>query len=979
MYVFGSPARLFQVFVLALVTLAIPARLFAQTPTFDTVVMTPTGSAPWQPPRAAAVGDFNADGKLDAVIVDGSDVVRFMRGNGNGTFTRSDIGLPGVETGNVVGLPASLAPYLPRPIASYLAGRAADVNGDGRLDVISVSRANINWGNYGFASILINTGNLGGVPQFAVTHYFLPYWDVRSLTVGDLNGDGKPDYVVGSAYGGLNVYLNNGSGIFAAGQSTNVEPIAGGPAVGPGVIKDVNGDGKADFVVTSNQAGATNVFIGNGNGALQTPPAIIPNYAVAIAVADVNADAKPDLVLGFGDGSVSVALGNGNGTFGSAASFSTVAGGNVSGLFVADVNGDGKMDVGASLYSAGKVAILPGNGDGTFGAASLFSGVPNAMDVTLDDFTGDGKHDIASVSANGYGGQNYAVLTNTTVFPPPAAMFFTDALTGPGSPNLGPIPAGKYGYTTSGLQRTQSSSTTDRPMVRTAVGTYLTASNFTAEVTINLTSPDIAYFGLGQTDPDPNYFNEPTPSFLFRVHRYWTGYSGIQAWPTKFASSHNNPDHFFGFPAGNALPNYPGGPLTLVINKNGDTLTMSIPSMGASKTFSISQYSAAMGLNGTNTRIFLGNTTAGSVFSNLKIYEASPDTTAPVISGPADIVAEATGPGGAEVTFTATAEDDVDGAVDVVADPDSGSQFPIGDTTVELSATDAAGNDATASFTVTVRDTIAPAITSLPAPQTIEATSAAGAVVTFGAAVATDAVGVASLTYSNASGSTFPLGTTTVTVTATDAAGNSRQAAFTVTVVDTTPPAITSVSSALTVEATSAAGAIVTYAAATATDAVGVASITYSKASGTTFQIGATTVTVTATDAAGNASSAQFVVTVRDTTAPALGSVAPSQATLWQPNHQMVAIDVTAVATDAVGVTSLKIIDVTSSEPDNGLGDGDTGGDIVITGALSVNLRAERSGRGNGRTYTITVEARDAAGNASTKTCTVVVPKSRAR
>jgi len=78
-----------------------------------------------------------------------------------------------------------------------------------------------------------------------------------------------------------------------------------------------------------------------------------------------------------------------------------------------------------------------------------------------------------------------------------------------------------------------------------------------------------------------------------------------------------------------------------------------------------------------------------------------------------------------------------------------------------------------------------------------------------------------------------------------------------------------------------------------------------------------------------------------------------------------------------VGVASLKIISVTSSEPDNGLGDGDTANDIQITGALTVNLRAERSGTGNGRTYTITVEARDAAGNATIKTVAVVVPKNQ--
>ncbi len=95
------------------------------------------------------------------------------------------------------------------------------------------------------------------------------------------------------------------------------------------------------------------------------------------------------------------------------------------------------------------------------------------------------------------------------------------------------------------------------------------------------------------------------------------------------------------------------------------------------------------------------------------------------------------------------------------------------------------------------------------------------------------------------------------------------------------------------------------------------------------------------------------------------------------PNHKMVAVTVTASTADLVGVTSLKIISATSSEPDNGLGDGDTAGDTAITGAMTLNLRAERSGKGNGRIYTITVEAKDAAGNVTTKTVTVSVPKNQ--
>jgi len=391
----------------------------AQVPTFNTVISTQTGSQPWQPPRPAAVGDFNGDGKLDALIVDGSPSARFMDGNGNGTFSRFDINAEQMTTGNMVNLPASLVQYMPKSIDGYMLIKAADVNGDGKLDAICVTTVHINWGPYSLVTVLINTGNdANGVPQFSTTNYFLGFYDVRSLTVGDLNGDGKPDIIVGSAYAGLYIYGNNGDGTFTPGQVTSIMPNAGGPAVGLGVITDVNGDGKADFVVTSGQANATDVFLGNGDGTLQ-PPSIVSPAASCIAIADLNKDGKPDLIEGLGDGSVSVYLGNGNGTFGSPANFPSGATSWPSGFFISDVNGDGNLDVAASLPSLSKVAILTGNGDGTLSSPSLYGTIPNLVDVTLADFTGDGKPDIASVSANGYGGQNFDVMTNTTVFAPP--------------------------------------------------------------------------------------------------------------------------------------------------------------------------------------------------------------------------------------------------------------------------------------------------------------------------------------------------------------------------------------------------------------------------------------------------------------------------------------------------------------------------------------------------------------------------------
>ncbi len=120
----------------------------------------------------------------------------------------------------------------------------------------------------------------------------------------------------------------------------------------------------------------------------------------------------------------------------------------------------------------------------------------------------------------------------------------------------------------------------------------------------------------------------------------------------------------------------------------------------------------------------------------------------------------------------------------------------------------------------------------------------------------------------------------------------------------------------------------------------------------------------------------QINPTPTDTTAPVIVSVTPSPSVLSVPNHKMVPVTVSVFAMDDVDPAPVaRIISVTSSEPDNGLGDGDTANDINITGSLTIELRAERGGKGPGRTYTITVEVKDASGNAATKTATVIVPR----
>ncbi|OYO08038.1 hypothetical protein CGZ98_15855 [Enemella evansiae] len=204
--------------------------------------------------------------------------------------------------------------------------------------------------------------------------------------------------------------------------------------------------------------------------------------------------------------------------------------------------------------------------------------------------------------------------------------------------------------------------------------------------------------------------------------------------------------------------------------------------------------------------------------------------------------------------------------------PATGSVLPLGANRVSCTATDSAGLTATATGTVTVVDTAAPVLTELPASATIEATSAAGAAYTYQTPKAQDVVwGDVPVSCTPASGGTFPVGSTTITCTATDGAGQVGSGSFVVNVVDTTAPVITV--SDVTAEGNTRGGATVEFALPTATDTVdGSTVVTCDKSSGDLFPVGDTTVTCTSTDSAGNRATAAFVVRVTDTTAPVISA-----------------------------------------------------------------------------------------------------------
>ena len=254
-----------------------------------------------------------------------------------------------------------------------------------------------------------------------------------------------------------------------------------------------------------------------------------------------------------------------------------------------------------------------------------------------------------------------------------------------------------------------------------------------------------------------------------------------------------------------------------------------------------------------------------------------PDTTPPVVTVPAPITVEATGAGGAAVTFSPapSAVDAVDGPRPVDCAPTSGSTFPVGSTTVTCSASDLATppNTGSETFVVTVQDPAAPTVT-VPASTLVEANGPGGSIVNYGPVSALDQNGAPLVpTCTPASGSRFPLGTTTVTCSATYSF-KTGSAAFTITVRDTTRPVLRvpgplELKSAEPVPAT--APAVQSWFRGVGASDLVDPDPTVVVGLPAVFPLGVTTVPVTATDDAGN----QAIAAVRVTVSSDAG-VAPS-------------------------------------------------------------------------------------------------------
>jgi Bacterial Ig-like domain (group 3)/FG-GAP-like repeat len=324
--------------------------------------------------------------------------------------------------GNTVARAQLSSRFAPTPSGIPLSGvtphalAESDVNDDGKLDLVVAAFASSNATSPTISYLPGDGKGSFGKPVFMVT---LPS-SYSILTSGDFNHDGRLDLILFQpTTGRILPMLQTAQHGFSTGTSFLCSACGLGNTLAGQATGDFNRDGNLD-VVFANMTSATLVtLLGKGNGTFGSP-VVSHGFATAqqtIVAGDFNRDGLLDLVVGDGGDVFQTALGNGDGSFRAGSAFQSSLGLTTT-LLSADLTGDGKLDLvavssgsadidgcaqGATLY------ILPGNGDGTFGAAKEYPTGYLPDDAVIADFNGDGKPDI--VTLNPYG-NSFSVLLN---------------------------------------------------------------------------------------------------------------------------------------------------------------------------------------------------------------------------------------------------------------------------------------------------------------------------------------------------------------------------------------------------------------------------------------------------------------------------------------------------------------------------------------------------------------------------------------
>ena len=338
--------------------------------------------------HSVATADINSDNKPDIIVANyGTNNIGVLLNMGNGIFSRQTTYSTGSNS-----QPSSVI--------------TVDVNGDNKLDIVV---ANSNGNNIG---VLLNMGN--GILTSQTIYSTGDGSDPRSLTTADMNGDNKPDIIVGNnGTDRVCVLLNLGDGTFAiqtmysTGYGSFPQSVA---------TADLDRDGKPDIIVANYGTNIVDVLVNLGNGLFTSPMFYSTGYRAApqsVTTADVSGDNKPDIIVAnYGAETVTVFLNLGNGMFSSAMIYATGYNSSPQSVTTADVDGDNKLDIIVANTPLSRVGVFLNTGNGTFSTQMMYSTGDGSIpySVLAVDVNGDNQADI--IVANAYA-DNVGVLLNT--------------------------------------------------------------------------------------------------------------------------------------------------------------------------------------------------------------------------------------------------------------------------------------------------------------------------------------------------------------------------------------------------------------------------------------------------------------------------------------------------------------------------------------------------------------------------------------
>lgn len=298
---------------------------------------------------------------------------------------------------------------------------SADFNGDGRNDL-----AIANGNDYAISVLINNTDHGTFVPSFADQQQFPSSTAPTAIATGDINMDGRPDIVATGWYGEISVLLNDAQPGSASASFSAYLPLTGISEIRSVALADINGDGKVDIVTNVESISAFAVWLNmTPAGATVASFAAIQTFGagstpMAIAVADLNLDGRPDLIAANNYyNKVHVRLNTtapGSNSVNMSASSSFDVGAGAFSLAADDMNGDGKPDLVVANAGINTVSVLlnatsVGASTPAFEPQRIFATGARPLSTSTADINGDGKPDVLT---SNYEGSSVSVITNMT-------------------------------------------------------------------------------------------------------------------------------------------------------------------------------------------------------------------------------------------------------------------------------------------------------------------------------------------------------------------------------------------------------------------------------------------------------------------------------------------------------------------------------------------------------------------------------------